>query len=156
MSSGRERHYALDTNLFIDAYRNEADRVALESFLQAFAPFCYLPVIVAQELLAGMRSAADERKLDRHLIGVFERRNRILTPSTSNWMESGRVLRVLARDEGLELSRVPRSFGNDILLALTCREHGAVLITNNHRDFARIREHAKFEFVAPWPTPRIG
>ena len=156
MSGGRERHYALDTNLFIRAYRNEADRVALESLLQAFAPSCYLPVIVALELLAGVRSAADERKLDRHLIGGFERRNRILTPSTSNWIESGRVLRALARDEGLALSRVSQSSGNDIPFSLTCREQGTVLITNNHRDFARIREHAKFEFVAPYPTPRIA
>ena len=154
MSTGRERHYALDTNLFINAYRNDADRVALESFLQLFAPFCYLPVIVAQELLAGVRSAADQRLLDRHLIGIFERRNRILTPSASSWMESGRVLSALAHEEGLELSRVTKSFGNDILLALTCREHGAVLVTNNDRDFARIRKHAKFQFVAPWPTPR--
>ena len=57
----------------------------------------------------------------------------------------------MARDEGLELSRVSKSFANDILLALSCRESGCVLVTENHRDFARIQRLVNFEFVAPWP-----
>lgn len=153
MTSARERRYAVDTNLFIRGYRTEHDRGALEAFLQAFAPFCYLPVIVAQELLAGVRTVSEERALNRHLIGTFERRGRLLAPSAAAWLESGRVLRALARAESLALGRLTKAFGNDIMLAVTCREHGVCLVTENARDFARIRRHLQFDYTAPWPTP---
>ena len=51
---------------------------------------------------------------------------------------------------------VSRSFVNDILLALSCREAGVVLVTENLRDFERIAEVRRFDFVAPWPSPRSG
>ncbi|MHB1327176.1 MAG: type II toxin-antitoxin system VapC family toxin [Gemmatimonadales bacterium] len=153
MTSGRERRYALDTNLFIQGYRTEAARGALEAFLQSFAPFCYLPAVVAQELLAGVRTAAEERALGRHLIDRFERHGRLLAPSAQAWLESGRVLRALAQAEGLALARLTKAFGNDVLLAVTCRESGVCLVTENVRDFARIRRHLQFEYTAPWPAP---
>ena len=57
----------------------------------------------------------------------------------------------MMRDEGLELARLSKAFANDLLLALSCREAGCVLVTENGRDFARIRRFVTFEFVAPWP-----
>lgn len=63
MIARRERRFAIDTNLFIQGYRNESDRDALEGFLRAFAPFCVLPVIVAQELIAGVLTSAGARLL---------------------------------------------------------------------------------------------
>jgi predicted nucleic acid-binding protein len=44
-----------------------------------------------------------------------------------------------------------RSFLNDVLLAVSCREAGAVLITANVADFARIRTVESFRFMEPWP-----
>jgi predicted nucleic acid-binding protein len=152
VTAARERRYAVDTNLFIRGYRTEADREALESFLHAFAPFCYLPAIVAQELLAGVRSLAEERALDRHLISLFERRNRLIAPSASGWLTSGRVLRAMVKAEGLDLARLSKALGNDVLLAVTCREHGVCLVSENTRDFSRIRRHLQFEYTAPWPS----
>jgi predicted nucleic acid-binding protein len=152
MTVRRERRYAIDSNLFIRAFRTDADRKALDDFLQAFAPFCVLPAIVAQELLAGVRTATEARLLDRYLVGRFARRNRLLAPSAASWVESGRVLRALVQAEGLELAKVSKAFGNDVLLALTCREHGLCLVTENTRDFARIRRHLRFDFADPWPN----
>ncbi len=149
----RERRYAVDTNLFIRGYRSEVDREALEAFLRTFAPFCVLPAIVAQELLAGVRSIAEARLLEKHLVVRFARRGRLLVPSAAGWLESGRVLRALVQAEGLELATVSKAFGNDVLLAVTCREHGVCLVTENQRDFARIRRHLRFDFTAPWPVP---
>jgi predicted nucleic acid-binding protein len=57
----------------------------------------------------------------------------------------------MARDEGLELARVSKAFANDVLLALSCREAGCVLVTGNTRNFGRIRRFAPFDFVSPWP-----
>jgi predicted nucleic acid-binding protein len=47
--------------------------------------------------------------------------------------------------------RLPRSFVNDVLLAMSCRESGTVLVTKNVHDFARIAAVRRFAFVAPWP-----
>ncbi len=57
----------------------------------------------------------------------------------------------MARKEGLEIDRVSKAFSNDILLALSCRESGCVLVTDNLRDFQRIRRFIQFEFAPPWP-----
>ena len=149
----RERKYALDTNCFIDAFRT-ADGVAqLQQFHQVFAPFEYLSVVVAQELRAGVRSRADRGRLEKHLLEPFERTGRILTPSAGVWHDSGNLLSELVRREGLELSRLSKAFANDVLLALSCREAGVVLVTRNTRDFTRIAKLAAFDFVKPWPAP---
>lgn len=154
-AAGAERRYALDTNLYIAAYRDLAAQAALEAFQQAFAPFCYLPAIVAQELLAGVRTPAERRLLEKHLLDVFDRRGRIVAPSATAWTASGTALGQLVQREGLELAKVSKAFGNDLLLALTCREHGLVLVTENARDFARIKKVVPhFDFIPPWPRPR--
>jgi predicted nucleic acid-binding protein len=153
MTVRRERRYAIDTNLFIQGYRTEGDREVLEAFLQAFAPFCVLPAIVAHELVAGVRTTEEVRQLEKHLVARFARRGRLIAPSADGWVESGRVLRALVKADGLELAKVSKAFGNDVLLAVTCREHGVCLVTENQRDFTRIRRHIRFEFVEPWPSP---
>jgi predicted nucleic acid-binding protein len=106
-----------------------------------------------QELRAGARTAVERRKLERHVLAPFVRTGRVLTPSTRAWHDSGDVLGELVRRDGLELARTSKAFGNDILLALSCRESGVVLVTENSRGFARIAKLAPFEFVAPWPAP---
>src|SRR5207249_1401691 len=109
-----------------------------------------------QELLAGARTVGDRRKLERHVLGVYARRARVVTPSTRAWQQSGIVLAELVRREGLELHRVSKAFGNDVLLALSCRETGLALITDNSRDFRRIARITRFEFIEPWPAPLSG
>jgi predicted nucleic acid-binding protein len=149
----RERKYALDTNCFISGFRSESGIAALQQFHRLFAPFEYLSVIVAQELRAGTRSRTDRQRLVRHVLEPFERLGRVLTPSTRAWHDSGDVLSDLVRREGLELARVSKAFANDVLLALSCRESGVILVTDNLRDFRRIAKVAPFEFVPPWPAP---
>jgi predicted nucleic acid-binding protein len=63
------------------------------------------------------------------------------------------VLAELGRCEGLDVSRVSKAFGNDVLLALSCREAGIALVTDNERDFTRIARVVAFEYVQPWPVP---
>ena len=153
MTRADERKYVLDTNLFIRGFGDSAANVELQRFHYLFAPFEYLSAVVAQELRAGMRSAADGRALERHVLDLFTRRGRVVTPSARAWHESGDVFAELVRREGLELPRVSKAFGNDVLLALSCREAGLVLVTDNRRDFQRIARVAPFDFVDPWPTP---
>ena len=145
------RKYVLDTHLFIHAFRDAAANEALRRFHEIGAPFEYLSAVVVQELRSGIRSIEDRRLLERYVLDVFERVGRVIVPSVDAWHRSGDLLAALARDEGLHVSRVSKAFGNDVLLALSCREAGCVLVTANARDFGRIRRHVAFEFVAPWP-----
>ena len=146
------RKYVLDTNLFIRGFRDPSANAELQRFHLLFAPFEYLSVVVAQELLAGTQTSIDRQRLQRHVLGVYARRRRVVTPSASAWERSGTVLAELVRREGLELHRVSKAFGNDILLALSCREAGLVLVTDNTRDFDRIARVTSFEFTEPWPA----
>jgi hypothetical protein len=57
----------------------------------------------------------------------------------------------MARKHGLEVDRVSTSFANNVLLALSCREVGGVLVTENEQNFQRIRRHVRFDSVKPWP-----
>jgi predicted nucleic acid-binding protein len=146
-----QHKYVLDTQLFINAFRDPVANEGLQRFHRAFAPFEYLSVVVAQELRAGVRRAQDRKALERHVLNIFERSGRMFAPSADAWHRSGDLLSDMARKEGLELGRVSKSFANDILLALSCREAGCVLVTENDQDFQRIRRYVTFDYVKPWP-----
>lgn len=146
------RTYVLDTQLFINGFRDPAANQALQRFHRAFAPFELLSVVVAQELRAGARRNEDRKALERNVLNVFERAARTIAPSARAWHRSGDVLSDMAAREGLEVGRVSKSFANDVLLALSCREAGCVLVTDNQRDFQRIRRYVEFDFIKPWPA----
>ena len=145
------RKYVLDTQLFIQAFRDRRANDALQDFHRVFAPFEYFSVIVAQELRAGIQGPQDRKALEKNVLRVFARANRTVTPSADAWHRSGDLFAEMARDEGLEIAGVPKAFANDVLLALSCREVGCVLVTDNERDFSRIRRFTQFEFMKPWP-----
>ncbi len=146
------RKYVLDTQIFIDAFRDPMANETLQRFHRAFAPFEYLSVVVAQELRAGVTQERDRKVLERNVLDVFERAGRTFAPTASAWHRSGDLLSDMARKEGLEIGRVSKSLANDVLLALSCREAGCVLVTGNERDFHRIRRYVSFEYVKPWPA----
>ena len=144
--------YVIDTNVFIEAFRDPAANAELQRFHLLFAPFEYMSAVVAQELIAGTGTTSDRRKLERHVLAAYARRNRLITPSARTWEKSGPILADLVRREGLELRRVSKAFGNDILIAISCREAGCILVTDNTRDFERIARVSNFRFVEPFPA----
>ena len=70
------RKYVLDTQLFINAFRDPSANDVLQRFHRACAPFEHLSLIVAQELRAGVKRKHDRRVLERHVLNVFERAGR--------------------------------------------------------------------------------
>ena len=142
------RPHVVDTHLYIDALRTEEGRNALNEFQEAFAPFLHFSAVVAQELRAGVRAAGASR-LETGVFAPYERRGRLIAPSYAAWKETGRVLAKLVAPNAWR--SVTRSFVNDVMLAMSCREAGAVLVTGNAADFARIAKVRQFDFVAPWP-----
>jgi predicted nucleic acid-binding protein len=81
----------------------------------------------------------------------YFRRGRIVTPSAAAWEALGETLTTLVREEGLQLTTTPRSFVFDILIAHSCRENGAILVSANTRGMNRIARVFTFDFVAPFP-----
>ena len=123
----------------------------LERFHAAFAPFEALSAVVAQELRAGVQGAA-AKTLDDSLFAVFERHNRLIVPSYQAWKATGEVLSELVHRGKQRWTTISRSFVNDVLLAMSCRESDVVLVTFNESDFAMIAEVRPFEFSGPWPN----
>jgi predicted nucleic acid-binding protein len=146
------RKYVLDTNCFIDAAASDAGAAAYEAFVSRAAPGLWLSAVVAAELRAGARTARDRHALERQIFGPYVRRGRILTPSAAAWEALGTTLAALGARAGLELRQVPRSFVFDVLIAHSCREAGAVLVSRNARDLARIARVFSFDYVAPYPA----
>ena len=149
----RDRKYALDTNVFIRSFRDKSENEAIQRFHRVFGPFEYLSSIVVLELRAGVVNAKARRSLERHVLDPFRRRGRIFTPSAAAWEQVGDVLSAMRGADGVDLKRMRRSFAMDILLAVSCREAGVMLVTENTGDFERIHKHIRFDFVEPWPDP---
>jgi predicted nucleic acid-binding protein len=149
--AGTMRTFVLDTNCFTDASRTDAAADALAIFSARVAPRLYLSSVVAAELAAGVRSARERRSLNRLVLAPYSRRRRIVNPSATAWQTLGTILARLVEKDGLVLRDVRRGFAFDVLIAASCREIGAVLVSANTADLSRIARVFPFDFVAPYP-----
>jgi predicted nucleic acid-binding protein len=156
MAVARPRKFVLDTNCFIDASRSDAGAAALAEFSASAAPGLYLSTVVAAELRAGVASARHRRILERQLLSPYLRRGRLLNPSPTAWEALGTTLAALVEQDGLVLREVRRSFVFDILIARSCREIGATLVSGNSSDLSRIAKVFSFDFAAPYPIHGRG
>jgi predicted nucleic acid-binding protein len=145
------RKFVLDTNCFIDASRSDGAAGALAAFSAWAAPGLYLSTVVAAELRAGAGSAKSRRTLERRILSPYIRRGRLVNPSPAAWDALGTTLAALVEQDGLVLREVRRSFLFDILIARSCREIGATLVSANSADLSRIARVFSFDFVSPYP-----
>jgi predicted nucleic acid-binding protein len=145
------RKYVLDANLYVQAFRSEEGARHLSEYYAAFTPSTYLSSIVLHELLVGANTEAKHRSIMETLGLPLGRAGRVLTPTHAAWVKSAEALARMARREKRDLRSVPKSLVNDYLLAASCREAGATLITDNIADFKVARRYLRFEYMALWP-----
>lgn len=145
--------YVLDTNVFVQADRDRAWAEELATFYATFLPVTFLHAVVVQELLLGAVDARRGRALYEGYVAPFEARQRVVTPTYTSWRRSGEVVAALVQRRRLTPGGFGRSFLNDVLLAVSCREAGVVLITSNVADFSLIRAVEPVRFAPPWPQP---
>ncbi|HEX9704274.1 MAG TPA: type II toxin-antitoxin system VapC family toxin [Gemmatimonadales bacterium] len=143
--------YVLDTSIFVQADRDRAWADELIAFYAAFLPVTFLHAVVVQELLIGAVDVRRGRDLHAGYVAPFEARGRVITPSYASWRRSGELVATLVQRRRLSPGGFSRSFLNDVLIAVSCREAGVVLVTTNAEDFSRIRAVEPFRFVSPWP-----
>jgi predicted nucleic acid-binding protein len=146
------KQYVLDSNLYIEADRDESAAEEMDRFLMRFLPSVHLHGVVAQELLAGAIDARREKLVHDSLIEPFERRGRVVAPSFGAWKRAGGIISRLVQQKRLSPGGFNRSFMNDCVLAASCRESGLTLVTRNVKDFNLIRKVESVEVVGPWPA----
>jgi predicted nucleic acid-binding protein len=95
--------------------------------------------VVLAELWRGAIKPAE-----RTFLKELEKNHPILTPTEKNWLESGQILGKMFTDKGLSPAKL-RDLHFDLLIALTARSHGALLITSNPADFMLILEYCEFQ-----------
>jgi predicted nucleic acid-binding protein len=113
------------------------------SELDIVKPIFYMSAVVIEKLYAGAFDRDTIKLLDR-LYKTFDNLGRFVVPKASNWQKSGKVIAKLGQKYGFEESFLSR-IQNDVLIALSARQIGAVVITNNLRDFLKIKEFVDFK-----------
>jgi predicted nucleic acid-binding protein len=146
------KKYVLDSNIFITAARNEQFAGELIRFTERFLPQLYLHAVVVQELYTGAINEHARGLLERRITQPFEKRGRLIVPSYKAWKRSGEIVAWLVAKKVLTAGGIPKSLMNDVLLAASCREEGAEIVTLKERDFSRIEQIEQVAYAAPWPS----
>jgi predicted nucleic acid-binding protein len=138
--------YVLDTNVLIDALNVPAQLEALLGFLRWALPATYLSAIVVHELAAGTTPVRQRALLEQHVTGSFARRGRVFAPSVEAWHRAGRLIA-----GGHRVSTPARL--NDLLLAVSSREAGITIISNDRGVRHLTRIVAGLRVLPPFPIP---
>ena len=118
----------LDTSVFIDHLRSGRH----QHRINAMTGLIRTSAVVLAELWRGAT-----RPAEREFLRALARNHPILTPTESNWLESGQLLGRIYADKGFKPDKL-RDLHFDVLIALTARSHGARLIASNRSDFELI------------------
>jgi|CXWL01.1.fsa_nt_gi predicted nucleic acid-binding protein len=106
-----------------------------------------ISVVVLMEMTAGARDAESVKNWERTR-KLYEPDGRLLVPTGEDWWLAGKVLNSLQRGRtsrrtgrippmsAAEIQRITR----DVLIARTVKREGALLVTQNVRDFELIRQ----------------
>lgn len=109
-----------------------------------------LSAVVVQELTAG---ATDKTALKKWEMTwrQFEKEEKLLVPTGEDWYQAGKILNALLRglksqSQGLTPKLHPddkQRMIRDVLIARTAHRAGAIVVTDNVKDFARIKRFCK-------------
>jgi predicted nucleic acid-binding protein len=134
-----------DTNVYVAALREGLGGASFGR-LEESAPRTFLASVVSAELRAGARDEVGRRTVGE-LVTRFARLGRVVVPTDGSWNDAGDILAQVARREPGLRTKV-RGLWNDTLIALSVRQIGATLITENLRDFRLLRRYVRFELEA--------
>jgi len=123
-----------DTSVFIDHLRTNkfADR-----FLNLKGLIRNSSVVLAELL----RGATQPEEVD--FVKTLAKNHATLSPTKNTWLESGEILWKINRDKGFPPDKL-RDLHFDVLIALTARTCGAMVVTSNKSDFELIRHYRTF------------
>ncbi len=130
----------LDTSFLIEHFRKGTVQ---EIFLNLNK---YYHVTSSTVVLMELLSGAFDKK-EQKLIGQIKKNFTIIGVTERQWYLAGDIMLKLRRDKRIDPLRI-RNLLADILLAVSVRDIGAILITKNEKDFRLIREIFDFGYLA--------
>ncbi len=133
--------FILDTSIYIPFINQGIAHPIIES--HQVRPLIYMSAVVLEELYAGTLDIHSVKLLDK-MYDTFSGMSRIITPDAVDWQKTGKVVAQLGNKYGFESLHLSR-LTNDVLIATTARKIGAVVGTNNKKDFFRIQEYIDFK-----------
>lgn len=122
-----------DTSVLVDELRTGRHRKRIESV----TGLVRTSSVVLAELWRGVTAPAE-----RDFLRTLGKNHPILTPTETNWIESGEILARIRADHGFAPAKL-RDLHFDVLITLTARSYGARLITTNRADFEMISRYRK-------------
>ncbi len=134
--------FVADTNVYIGAANDPADRERFEAFILEHGPLLVSAVVAAEVLLGVADVSRHAAVTDALGAGVPP-----LAPSAEDWTAAAMTVTRLGGDAVTK----SRCFWNDALLAAQCARLGATLITRNLPDFRRLGRALALRVAAPFP-----
>jgi predicted nucleic acid-binding protein len=128
-----------DTSFLVEHFRKETLQ---EAFLDLTR---YYHLSFSSVVLMELRAGAFDPK-EQKLIDQIERNFTVLSVNERQWSVCGEIMMKLRRDKKIDRERI-KGLLADILIAVSVRDTGAVLITKNEKDFKLIREVYDFKYV---------
>ena len=128
-----------DTSFLIEHFRKGTVQ---ESFLNLTRHYhIAFSSVVLMELISG---AYDPK--ERRLIEQIQRNFTVITVSERQWYICGDIMMKLRKEKKVDPLRI-KSLLSDILIAVSVRDIGAVLITGNEKDFKLIKDVFDFKYL---------
>ena len=114
-----------------------------------------LSAVVIQELTAGATDKSDVQKWEATW-RAYEKAGTLLVPNAEDWWLAGKVLNSLLRrlksEAGGMTPRVQKidqwRIVRDVLIARTAKRAGALLVTDNIKDFEKIKSFCNVRLVS--------
>ena len=132
----------LDTSIYISAFRTGGAAPGLRSLEGNVA--VWLSAVVLAEMFSGARDRRTTSSIEE-LERDFRKARRLLVPEASDWSIAGKAISRLGAKYDYEAAGRARLF-NDVLIAVSAGRLGITVVTENARDFERIREVTQFEW----------
>lgn len=140
-----------DTSFLIEHFRKGTIQ---ETFLNLTRYYhITFSAVVLMELHAGAFDPKEQKLVDQ-----IARNFTVISVTERQWYVCGEIMMKLRRDKKIDRERI-KGLLADILIAVSARNTGAVLITKNDKDFKIIREVYDFKYVAVGrgnPNPGTG
>lgn len=109
----------------------------------------YLHSTVFEELIAGIQTPKEKRELFK-LKKSFLKKERMVTPTDRDWEETGLMVNHFIH-HGTSTTKKIINMTHDILIATSAKNAGIRVITENKKDFEKIRMIKDFKLTI-WPV----
>ena len=123
--------YLIDSDVYVHGFRDIAFGRELRKFHHRNLPFLVLSAVVVHELLVGAVTAADEMSLRRGIVEPFRLRQRLHVPVQQTWDLATKIDKRMRKRKNPDSKLRSRSFFNDVMIAASAREIGAILVREN-------------------------